>query len=64
MVNYKVSAKELDEIDKKAADKDLERPLRRHWANATFYLIGSLSIALPLLFTGRTMFTTICEILH
>lgn len=51
-VTYKVTAQDLEKMEKKAADKDLERPLRRHWANFTFYFMGSLSIILPLLFVG------------
>lgn len=51
-VTYRVTAQDLQEMEKKAADKDLERPLRRHWANFTFYFMGSLSIILPLLFVG------------
>ncbi|KAH8646878.1 hypothetical protein BX600DRAFT_443848 [Xylariales sp. PMI_506] len=49
-VTYKVTAKELDDMEKKSADKDLERPLRHHWTNFSFYFMASLSIVLPVLF--------------
>lgn len=58
-ITYKVTARDLADIEKKAADKDLERPLRRHWANFTFYFMGSLSIILPLLFVGMLLSTVI-----
>lgn len=58
-ITYKVTAQDLADIEKKAADKDLERPLRRHWANFTFYFMGSLSIVLPLLFVGMLPSTVI-----
>lgn len=58
-ITYKVTAKDLTDIEKKAADKDLERPLRRHWANFAFYFMGSLSIILPLLFVGMLASTVI-----
>lgn len=62
-ITYRVTAQDLDDIEKKAADKDLERPLRRHWANFTFYFMGSLSIILPLLFVGTLASTVINKML-
>lgn len=53
-ITYHITAMDLEEMDKKAADKDIERPLRHHWTNITFYLMGSLSVVLPLLFLRRS----------
>lgn len=53
-ITYKVTAKELEDMDKKAADKNLERPLKHHWSNFTFYLMASLSIILPLFFLSKS----------
>lgn len=52
-ITYKVTVGELDEADKKFAEKDEERSIRRHWTNIAFYLMGSLSIVLPVLFLSR-----------
>lgn len=52
-VTYKVTLGELDEADKKFAEKDEERSIRRHWTSIAFYLMGSLSIVLPILFLGK-----------
>lgn len=52
-ITYKITEKDLQEMDKKAANKDVERPLTRHWTNISFYLMASLSIVLPLLFLGK-----------
>jgi hypothetical protein len=48
-VTYKLTTKELDELNKEAENL---RPLKKHWANITFYILASLSIVLPLLFLG------------
>lgn len=45
---YNLNIKELNNIEQKA--EETERPLKRHWANFSFYLMASLSIILPLLF--------------
>jgi hypothetical protein len=52
-ITYKVTVGELDEADKKFAEKDEERSIRRHWTNIAFYLMGSLSIVLPVLFLSK-----------
>jgi hypothetical protein len=52
-ITYKVTAGELEEADKKFAEKDEERSIRRHWTNIAFYLMGSLSIVLPILFLSK-----------
>jgi hypothetical protein len=49
--SYRLTVKELDKIEAGAAER--ERPLKRHWANVSFYLMGSLSIVLPLIFLGK-----------
>lgn len=41
-----VTAKEIDPLDEKSSNI---KPLQRHWANLTFYILASLSIVLPLL---------------
>ena len=51
-VTYKIDEKHLQEVDEKAAQ---DRPLQRHWANISFYLLGSLSVVLPLLFVGKSL---------
>lgn len=51
---YKVTAKDLEEMEKKSVDKDLEMPLRHHWTNFSFYLMASLSIVLPVLFLSKS----------
>ncbi len=45
---YKLNITELNNIEQTAAEA--EQPLRRHWANISFYLMASLSIVLPLMF--------------
>ncbi|KAF2993855.1 hypothetical protein E8E13_000404 [Curvularia kusanoi] len=49
-ITYKVTVGALEEADRKFAEKDEERSIRRHWTNIAFYLMGSLSIVLPILF--------------
>lgn len=51
-ITYKITEKDLEEMENKAKNKDIERPLTRHWTNISFYLMASLSIVLPLLFLG------------
>ena len=48
-VTYKITAKELNQMEDTTAEK-VSRPLKKHWANMTFYIMASLSIVLPLLF--------------
>jgi hypothetical protein len=48
-VTYKITAKELNQMEDKTTEK-ATRPLKKHWANITFYIMASLSIVLPLLF--------------
>ncbi|KAB5518905.1 hypothetical protein GE09DRAFT_506976 [Coniochaeta sp. 2T2.1] len=48
-VTYKITAKDLNELEDKTTEK-ATRPLKKHWANMTFYIMASLSIILPLLF--------------
>jgi hypothetical protein len=48
-VTYKITAKDLNQMEEKTAEK-ASRPLKKHWANMTFYIMASLSIILPLLF--------------
>lgn len=50
---YNVTVAEIEASEKKAAEKDLERPLRRHWTNFTFYFMASLSVVLPVLFLRK-----------
>lgn len=50
---YKITAKELKELDEKAARQEADAPLERRWAEFSFYLMASLSIILPLLFLGE-----------
>ncbi|KAB5563194.1 hypothetical protein GE09DRAFT_773371 [Coniochaeta sp. 2T2.1] len=47
---YKISAKELADIEQATTEKVTEKKLNRHWANLTFYFMASLSIVLPSLF--------------
>ncbi|KAH8902051.1 hypothetical protein BR93DRAFT_362954 [Coniochaeta sp. PMI_546] len=48
-VTYKITAKELNQMEEKTAEK-ASRPLKKHWENMTFYIMASLSVLLPLLF--------------
>ncbi|OIW29791.1 hypothetical protein CONLIGDRAFT_345385 [Coniochaeta ligniaria NRRL 30616] len=47
---YKITAKELADIEQATSEKATEKKLNRHWANLTFYFMASLSIILPSLF--------------
>ena len=70
---YRVTVKDLNDLDEKAERDAAERPLERRWAAVSFYLLASLSIILPLLFLrkscssvdgqGRTL-TRICSLDH
>ena len=53
-VTFKVTAKELNEIEQQAADKEAQRSLHRHWANFSFYFMASLSSVLPGLFLSES----------
>jgi hypothetical protein len=46
-----MSVKEINTLEN--GDLERERPLKHHWANASFYIMGSLSIVLPLVFLGK-----------
>jgi hypothetical protein len=49
---FKMTVKDLDKLEAQLlAD---EKPLKRHWASATFYLLGSLAVILPALFLGKS----------
>jgi hypothetical protein len=50
---YKITAKELADIEQAAAENVTEKKLNRHWANLTFYFMASLSIILPSLFLRK-----------
>jgi hypothetical protein len=52
-VTYNITIADLENLEKKAMEKDMERPLRRHWTNFTFYFMASLSVVLPLLFLRK-----------
>jgi hypothetical protein len=52
-VTYKISGKELNDIEQKRADKASSRKLESHWANFSFYFMASLSFILPALFLGK-----------
>jgi hypothetical protein len=51
-----MSVKEIDNLESGGA-LERERPLKHHWANASFYIMGSLSIILPLVFLGKSLST-------
>ena len=51
-VTYKITAKDLNQMEEQTAAK-ASRPLQKHWANMTFYVMASLSIILPLLFLRK-----------
>jgi hypothetical protein len=53
-LTYNLNVKDLNAIEANAED---ERPLKRHWANFSFYLMASLSIVLPLLFICKFLLT-------
>jgi len=59
-VTYKITAKELNHMEDKTAEK-VSRPLKKHWANMTFYIMASLSIVLPLLFIRELTYQPIPE---
>jgi hypothetical protein len=48
-VTYIQNIKELEEIEKANLEKH-KKPLGKHWADASFYLLASLSIVLPIIF--------------
>lgn len=50
---YKVTVKDLKDLDEKAEREASENRLSRRWANFSFYLMASLSIILPLLFLSE-----------
>jgi len=50
---YIGTEKELLDLEK-AHDEELNRrPLKRHWANASFYVLASLTVVLPILFVSK-----------
>jgi len=49
---FKITTKDLNELDEKAAQKGAGRPLGRRWEEFSFYLLASLSVVLPTLFIG------------
>jgi hypothetical protein len=51
---YRITVKDLEEMESKATAMDEERPLRHHWTNFSFYLMASLSVVLPLLFLRKS----------
>lgn len=53
-ITYKINAKDLNQMEEKTAEK-ASRPLKKHWANITFYIMASLSIVLPLLFLRESL---------
>ncbi len=55
-VTYKIEEKHIQDVDEKASQ---DRPLQRHWANISFYLLGSLSVVLPLLFLRKSLLTVL-----
>jgi hypothetical protein len=52
-VTYIQSVKELEEAEKQNLE-NAHRPLHRHWANASFYIMASMSILLPLMFLSES----------
>ena len=51
---YKITIKDLKDLDEKAAEQEADAPLERRWAEFSFYLMASLSIILPALFLGES----------
>lgn len=56
---YKVTVKDLNDLDEKAERDAADRPLERRWAAVSFYLLASLSIILPLLFLSKSSFSSV-----
>ncbi|KAK0649541.1 hypothetical protein B0T16DRAFT_456949 [Cercophora newfieldiana] len=53
---YKITEKDLKELDEKAAKEENDQNvLQRRWADFSFYFMASLSIVLPLLFLILTV---------
>lgn len=56
---YRVTVKDLNDLDEKADRDAADRPLERRWAAVSFYLLASLSIILPLLFMSKSSFSSV-----
>jgi hypothetical protein len=59
-VTYKITAKDLNQMEDETAEK-ASRPLNKHWANMTFYVMATLSIILPLLFLREYALSQSCR---
>jgi hypothetical protein len=53
---YKFTKKDLEVLEKQT-NEDLERPLRHHWANFSFYVMAALSVVLPLFFLCKLFYS-------